>query len=168
MSDRGESGDRQQRSPEADRGREGFGDDGGTRVGRPDPAQGAAEGGEQHTGPSSQPVKEGLEGAIFDDTEDAHGRGHMPKSGSDAASSRESQRGSPTGAGAEAAEGTHNAMRDRSPADNSGVDAANDQLGTKGDDSRRGSEPLTGRDAEHVSDYGGAGGSPKRSSDQRE
>ena len=89
MSDRAQSGDRQPRDPEADRGREGFGDDGGARVGRPDPAQAG-----QHTGPSSQPVKEGLEGSIFEDTEDAHGRGHMPTSDSDAASSRESQRGS--------------------------------------------------------------------------
>jgi len=163
MRDRSESGDRQQRSPGADRGREGFGDDGGTRVGRPDPAQGA----DRHTGPSSEPVDEGLEGAIFDDAEDAHGRGRMPKSASDAASSRESQRGSPTGAGAEAAEGTHNAMRDRSPQQKSGVDAASDQLGNKDDRSRRGSEPLAGRDDEHVSGYGGAGGTPKRSSDQR-
>ena len=38
-------------------------DDGGTRVGRPDPARGA-EGGD---GPSTQPVKEGLEGAVFED-----------------------------------------------------------------------------------------------------
>ena len=86
MSDRAQSGDRQPRDPDADRGREGFGDDGGARVGRPDPAQAG-----QHTGPSSQPVKEGLEGAIFEDTEDAHGRGHMPTSDSD--SSRESGRG---------------------------------------------------------------------------
>jgi len=47
-------------------GREGFGDDGGTRVGRPDPARGADAG----TGPSTQPVKEGLEGAVFEDDAD--------------------------------------------------------------------------------------------------
>lgn len=118
-------------------GREGFGDDGGTRVGRPDPARGADAG----TGPSSQPVKEGLEGAVFE--------------------------GEPTGAGAEAAEGTHGAMRDRSPSKNSGADAASDQNADK-DNARRGSEPLTGRDSEHVSGYGGQGGKPRTSSDQRE
>ena len=93
MTDRDRSESGQQRSEGADRGREGFGDDGGTRVGRPSPAEGADEHA-GHTGPSSQPVKEGLEGSIFEDTEDAHGRGHMPTSDSDAASSRESQRGS--------------------------------------------------------------------------
>ena len=82
--------DERQRAQGADAGREGYGDDGGTRVGRPDTGRGADAG----RGPSSQPVKEGLEGAIFDDTEDAHGRGQMPSSDSDAASSRESGRGS--------------------------------------------------------------------------
>jgi hypothetical protein len=157
------SGDEQQRAPEGDRGREGFGDDGGTRVGRPDPAQNA----DSHTGPSSMPAQEGLEGSIFDDTEDAHGRGHVPPSETEPRWSRESQHGNPTGAGAEAAEGTHNAMRDRAPSENTGADAAADQLGDKSDQ-HRGSEPLSGRTSEHVSGYGGAGGQPKRSSDQRE
>lgn len=156
MSDRSRSGDEQQRAEGADRGREGFGDDGGTRVGRPSPAAGADRG----TGPSSQPVKEGLEGGIF---EEEGGRRSATGSG-----------GGSTGAGAEAAEGTHNAMRERSPGENSGVDAAADQLGDAGDsggdadDTRRGSEPLAGRTKEHVSGYGGAGGAPKTSSDQRE
>jgi len=73
----------------------------------------------------------------------------------------------PTGAGAEAAEGTHGAMQDRAPSKNSGVDAAVDQNADK-DNARRGSEPLTGRDREHVSGYGGKGGEPRTSSDQRE
>ena len=158
MSDRSKSGDRQQRDEGADRGREGFGDDGGTRVGRPDPAQGA----ERQSGPSSQPVKEGIEGAIFEDEEGSRGE----RSGAQTSQRLGSPSG-PTGAGAEAAEGTHGAMRDRSPRQNSGVEAAADQLGSKDDDSRRGSEPLAGRDQEHVSGYGGAGGAPKRSSDQR-
>ena len=75
--------------------------------------------------------------------------------------------GGPTGAGAEAAEGTHGAMQDRTPSKNSGVDAAVDQNADK-DNARRGSEPLTGRDREHVSGYGGKGGEPRTSSDQRE
>ena len=92
------SGDKQQRAPEGDRGREGFGDDGGTRVGRPDPAQAA----DKHTGPSSQPAQEGLEGSIFEGDEDAHGRGRT-QNDSGPASSRDSQRygGKSTGAGAE-------------------------------------------------------------------
>ena len=173
MTDRDRSEDGQQRAEGADRGREGFGDDGGTRVGRPSPATGADEQ-TGHTGPSSQPVKEGLEGAIFEGDEDARDRGAVRKPGPGGASSRERPDASGSlGAGAEAAEGTHNAMRERSPAEQSGVDAAADQLGdtadaTDDDAGRRGSEPLTGRTNEHVSGYGGAGGTPKTSSDQRE
>ena len=136
-------------------GREGFGDDGGTRVGRPDPAEGA----DASTGPSSQPVSEGLEGAVFEGESDE-------RPGARTASGL-GRSGQPTGAGAEAAEGTHDAMRDRSPSENSGVDAATDQNADKGN-ARRGSEPLTGRDQEHVSGYGGRGGEPRTSSDQRE
>lgn len=123
----------------ADRGREGFGDDQGTRVGRPDAAKGASG----HTGPSTQPVDQGLEGAILDDS----GRGG-------------------TGAGAEAAEGTEGAQQHRSASDRSSVDASSSS--TRGGADRRGSEPLADRDEEHVSGYGGAAGQPKRSSDQRE
>jgi hypothetical protein len=43
--------------------RGGFGDDQGTRIGSPSPS------GREHTGPSSRPVNEGLEGAIFDEDE---------------------------------------------------------------------------------------------------
>lgn len=131
-------------------GREGFGDDGGTRVGRPDPARGA----DASTGPSSQPVSEGLEGSVFEDE-------------SDDRSDARTASGQPTGAGAEATEGKHDAMRDRSPSKNTGADAATDQTGSKGD-SRRGSEPLTGSQAEHESGYGGKMGEPRTSSDQRE
>jgi hypothetical protein len=51
-------------------------------------------------------------------------------------------------------------METRSPSQNSGVDAA--------DNERRGSEPLTSRQHEHESGYGGRGGQPRSSSDQRE
>ena len=60
-----------QRAAGADAGREGYGDDGGTRVGRPDTGRGADAG----TGPSSQPVKEGLEGAVFEGDEGGTGAG---------------------------------------------------------------------------------------------
>ena len=144
-----------ERPASADRGREGFGDDGGSRVGRPDPAKGA----DRHTGPSSQPVKEGLEGAVFEGEQDAHGRDRVPRSASSTG------RGA-TGAGAEAAEGTHGAQGNRASREESGVDESADS--TRGGADRRGSEPLADREDEHVSGYGGAGGQPKHSSDQRE
>jgi hypothetical protein len=58
-----------------------------------------------------------------------------------------------TGAGSEAAEGIHGASEDRP---------------TGADDDRAGSEPLADRENEHRSGYGGAGGKPVRSSDQRD
>lgn len=101
-------------------GREGLGDDQGTRVGRPDPSPAAAS------------------------------------EGTRAAGSR------PTGAGSEATEGVHS-TGGRSESDASGVvgDRAD---GAKG---RKGSEPLEERTNEHRSGYGGKGGSPVTSSDQR-
>ena len=90
----------------ADKG-QGYGDDQGTRVGKP------KESDREHTGPSTRPVKEGLEGSIHD--------------------SDESQsKGGTSGAGTEAK-----------------------------------AEPVE-RTRQHVSGYGGAGGTPKTSSDQRE
>lgn len=142
------------RPTDSDRGRKGFGDDGGTRIGRPDPAQGA----DRNPGPSTQPVKEGLEGAVFESDPDTSDRASRSASSSD--------RG-PTGAGAEAAEGTHGAQGRRGPDQRSSVDPSSSS--TRGDaDDRRGSEPLAGREDTHVSGYGGAGGRPKHSSDQRE
>jgi hypothetical protein len=61
-----------------------------------------------------------------------------------------SERSKPTGAGSEAAEGIHGATTE----------------GEAGD--RAGSEPLADREKEHRSGYGGAGGKPVKSSDQRE
>lgn len=136
-----------QRAPGADEGREGFGDDGGTRIGRPDAGRSADAG----KGPSTQPVKEGLEGAVFEDDDTSASRG--PRTAN-------------TGAGGEAAEGVHNAQGSRSPGDRSGVDDADS--GTRGGAGRRGSEPLEDREGQHTSGYGGAGGAPKSSSDQRE
>lgn len=71
----------------------------------------------------------------------------------------------PTGMGGEAAEGIHDAgADDRSEGDTSGVAA------DRGDESNRGragSEPVE-RTEEHRSGYGGSGGRPVTSSDQRE
>ena len=69
-----------------------------------------------------------------------------------------------TGAGSEAAEGIHGASTDRDPSDRSSVEST--ETGSDGDQS--GSEPLTDRSNEHRSGYGGSGGKPVRSSDQRE
>ncbi len=77
--------------------------------------------------------------------------------------SRRKQSSDATGAGSEAAEGIHGASTDRDPADRSSVEDR--PTGTEGDQS--GSEPLVDRENEHRSGYGGSGGQPVRSSDQR-
>ena len=69
----------------------------------------------------------------------------------------------PSGMGSEASEGVHGAGG-RSEADKSGV-VADRTEGTKG---RKGSEPLDGASNKHRSGYGGSGGKPVTSSDQRE
>jgi hypothetical protein len=68
-----------------------------------------------------------------------------------------------TGAGSEAAEGIHGATTNRDPADRSSAEHAP----SGSDDDRAGSEPLVDRETEHRSGYGGSGGKPVRSSDQR-
>lgn len=64
------------------------------------------------------------------------------------------------GAGTEASEGIHEAS-----------EAGNEEGGTTaqgdGQDDRAGSEPMRGSEHQHVSGYGGEGGKPKTSSDQR-
>jgi hypothetical protein len=67
-----------------------------------------------------------------------------------------------TGAGAEGARGIH----EQGSGDETG--RAGGPTGESGDAERAGSEPLRGRQREHVSGYGGAGDRPKTSSDQRE
>ena len=72
-------------------------------------------------------------------------------------------RDAPTGAGSEASEGIHGAKGGRDEGDKSSVpqDAAADR--------KKGSEPLDeARTTEHRSGYGGSGGAPVTSSDQRE
>lgn len=68
----------------------------------------------------------------------------------------------PTGAGSEATEGVHG-TGGRSEGDTSGVVADRNQ----GKQGRKGSEPLEERANEHRSGYGGKGGTPVTSSDQR-
>lgn len=94
-----------------------------------------------------------------------------PDAGSPA--QRKQNRGA-TGAGAEAAEGIHSADGDREPGDQSGVESQPTGRGSSEEQDssnlagRSGSEPLVDREKEHRSGYGGAGGKPIVSSDQRE
>jgi len=74
-----------------------------------------------------------------------------------------------TGAGSEASEGMHNAQRgsERIEQDATGL-AGGDRGGSAQDGGEKaGSEPLTD-DQQHRSGYGGAGGRPVTSSDERE
>jgi hypothetical protein len=96
----------------------------------------------ERRGPSTRPVREGLEGGIFEE------EGQPTSSGK-----------GDTGAGSEAAEGIHGAA--------SSSEGAPRTAGTSEAD-RPGSEPLHERGREHRSGYGGEGGKPRTSSDQRE
>ena len=136
---------------ENSRGRGDMGDAGGARVGGPTPAsRSASEGESESAGPSSRPVKEGLEGAIFEG--EKGGAKSSAKGG-----------GQSLGAGSEASRGTH---------EKQGMDASTGSGGDEGGSPRGGSERLgsepLGRDREHLSGYGGKGGAPKTSSDKRE
>ena len=123
----------------------GFGDEGGTRVGRPDEGSEAA--------PSSgTDVPVGEEGSILEGEESRRGV-------------TASDRGS-TGAGAEAAEGLHSA-KGRAPHERSGVEHAHGEPGRGEGAGLSGSEPLRHRETEHKSGYGGEGAEPKTSSEDR-
>ena len=127
--------------------REGFGDDAGTRIGSPDPGRAR----ENFAGPSSAPDDEGLEGSIL----------------SDEGETRRGTESARTGAGSEAAEGMH-AVGGRDQTEKSAVENAADRQGDGDEGARSGSEPLEGRKTEHRGSYGGEGGEPRVSSDQRE
>ena len=137
----------------------GLGDDQGTRVGSPDSgARGSGSRGGSR-GPSTQPVSEGLEGSI-----------HEGASGSGGTQGK----GRSTGAGAEATEGIHGASSRRGEASRTSATNARSAAretssgSTRSTTDRSASEPLKGSEHQHVSGYGGAGGKPKSSSDQRE
>lgn len=101
-------------------------------------------------GPSSRTDDRGLEGSVLEGDE----------------ANRTSAGQKSTGAGAEAAEGMH-AGEGRSQHDKSALtNKATGRSGT-GDEERIASEPMD-RTKEHKGSYGGEGGSPRTSSDQRE
>ncbi|MBC7789408.1 MAG: hypothetical protein H7Z74_05660 [Anaerolineae bacterium] len=115
----------------------GYGDDQGTRVGKP------KDNNRESTGPSTRPVKEGLEGSILD-SDQAQG-----KSGtSNQAAGKGDTSGETQGKG-----GTSGTTTGKGGTSGAGTEAE--------------AEPVE-RTREHVSGYGGAGGTPKTSSDQRE
>lgn len=124
--------------------RSGFGDDQGTRIGTPDPD------GREAKGPSSQTTGEGLEGSVLE---------------GDTAKTDQQRRS--TGAGAEAARSAH-AFGSGKEGDEHDVEERSPEEENLPDADRPGSEPLRGTHRQHVSGYGGSGGRPKRSSDQRE
>jgi hypothetical protein len=88
--------------------------------------------------------------------------------------SRRNDSSGSTGAGAEAAEGIHSADGGRDPGDRTALEGqptgrADSRSGRAGGSQEpTGSEPLIDRETEHRSGYGGSGGRPVRSSDQRE
>ena len=123
--------------------REGFGDDQGVRVGRPDQAKRAPLGDTgAHAAPSTGTSDHDLEGSILEGADTRRG----------------TDEGQSTGMGAEGAQGIHEAQAQRGTLDQE----QREQAGM------RGSEPLEGRGSEHKPSYGGEGGSPRTSSDQRE
>ena len=124
----------------------GFGDEQGTRVGRPDPDESSAA---PSTG-TGVPV--GEEGSILD--------GESSRRGMTASDNKS------TGAGAEAAEGLHSA-KGRSPHEKSGSERAHGEPGRGEGAGLSGSEPLRHRETEHKSGYGGEKGEPKTSSENR-
>jgi hypothetical protein len=100
-------------------------------------------------GPSSNTDSRGLEGSVLE--------GDAGRTAAGTAS---------TGAGAEAAEGMH-ATKGRSPSDKSAVTNKATGRAGSGESERTASEPLD-RTKEHKGSYGGEGGEPRTSSDQRE
>jgi hypothetical protein len=75
-----------------------------------------------------------------------------------------------TGTGSEASEGIHNARQEegRDEEDRTGLTGKETGPGVREGGARAGSEPLAGEGDQHRSGYGGSGGAPVRSTDQRE
>lgn len=81
----------------------------------------------------------------------------------------EAGRSGSLGMGSEASEGIHGANGDRAADDRSSLEGRETGRGddARGGSEQAGSEPLS-RTTEHRSGYGGSGGAPVKSSDQRE
>ena len=109
----------------------------------------AAGRGKEYPGPSTGTDAGGLEGSVMEND-----------------SGRSSAGAKSTGAGSEAAEGLH-ASDGRDEGDKSAITGKTTGVGASGLRDRAGSEPLD-RQKEHKGSYGGEGGEPRTSSDQRE
>lgn len=151
-------------------GRQGYGDDGGARIGSPDAGR-ADERSTNSSGSTDDNMArlgrstggaDAIEGSILDGDDAARGgRSEMRADGSSMTGgtldkAQRAQSGTPergSGAGAEAAQGVHSRQGGQS---------------APRTDDRSGSEPLEGRGREHKPSYGGEGGEPRTSSDQRE
>ena len=151
MADRGEKKRSQSRASERgeNEGRQGLGDDQGTRVGSPDPDQST---GSEYPGPSTGTDADALEGSIMED--ESGGRADAGERAS--------------GAGAEAAQGMHAAADSNREDQRIGGRTTSTGQRQPGEAGWSGSEPLQGSGQPHTSGYGGQGGEPRTSSDQRE
>ena len=101
-------------------------------------------------GPSSSTSESGLEGSILEDDDKRTTAGSKS-----------------TGAGAEASEGMHAADGGQSPHDKTALTGKGTGREGASEPDRKGSEPMD-RNQEHKGSYGGEGGAPRNSSDQRE
>ena len=166
--------------------REGFGDDMGTRVGRPDPG---ATDDRSMARLSENADDRGIEGAVLAGSENPGGspggteRGSRPGSGGERSDTRadgssmegegqtldhsqRAQSGMPQRGAASGGDSAETGMGGEA---NRGVEGAKIERGSDEQGSERsGSEPLRGRQSEHKPSYGGEGGEPRTSSDQRE
>jgi len=158
--------------------RQGFGDDGGTRIGRPDAP---SPDDRSMARLADQQDSEGIEGSALGD-QAAGARATHRADGSSMSEGQGSHQGqgshdtkprtndhtqrAESGMGGEANRGVENAQRGASVPH--GTDEESSGGGGSAHTGRPGSEPLTGREREHKPSYGGEGGSPRTSSDQRE
>jgi hypothetical protein len=159
--------------------REGFGDDGGTRVGRPDAP---IPDDRSMARLADQQDSEGIEGSVLGDTS-AGARATRRADGSSMSEGQASHQGqgshdtkhrtndhtqrAESGMGGEANRGVEGAQRGGASIPH-GTDEESSGGGGSAHTDRAGSEPLSGREREHKPSYGGEGGSPRTSSDQRE
>jgi hypothetical protein len=74
----------------------------------------------------------------------------------------------PLGAGSEAAEGIHGLGSTTGPDADTALDGRTTGVSARDGAVRAGSEPLRDRSVEHTSGYGGEGGAPRTSADERE
>lgn len=165
--------------------RNGFGDDMGTRVGRPDAGRSASD--DNSARLSENAITSGLEGAILEGGDNVRSQAASASSSSAGDRSRTRADGSAmTGENQhegqtldhaqraasgtpQQSEGSGDSAKGAGAEASRGVEGAQAQRGTdEGSDERSGSEPLEGRTKEHKPGYGGEGGEPRTSSDQRE